>query len=258
MPTAVVDDGTGGASVSLNAVKAISPHNAWLIGLKAVNLSSIGTVIEHWDGAQWSVVPNPASARQHARLNALAVIAANDIWAVGQQNDDSGNPLPLALHWNGTKWQEVQAPAGNGGEGALTAVSAAGPDDVWAVGSQLQAAGSDLAAPFAEHWDGSAWTVAALPDHDNGQLTGVYAAGPGDVWATGAFTQGVPSVFLHLDGKTWTTVPTPGPMEYGLYYMFGQMTGTGPNDVWALGLALNDGDATMSGLVAHLGCTGGS
>lgn len=260
--TAVLDVGADGTSAGFGTVKSISPNNAWLAGAELLPGfgGTAGALIEHWDGTQWSVLPNPASARQQATLAALTVISANDIWAVGQQNDDSGNHVPLALHWNGTSWQEVQVPAGIGGVGVLTAVSAAGPSDVWAVGSQLQSASSNLAAPLAEHWDGKAWTVVSLPDHDNAELSSVYAAGPGDVWASGTFAEGLPSVFLHLDGaKGWSTVPTPGPAEFGLMYTFSQVNGTGPDDVWALGSTLNLGASTDSAIVAHLDCgTGGS
>lgn len=256
-PTAILDIGTeSGGFAGFGVVKAISPNDAWLIGEESPGGATVSPLIEHWDGTQWSVVPNPASALNNATLAALTVIAPNDIWAVGQ-DDSSGNPLPLALHWNGTSWQQTQVPAGNGGIAELTAVSAAGPNDVWAVGAQLLQAGSDLAAPLAEHWDGSAWTV-SQPDQVNGLLSGVYAAGPGDVWAAGGFATGLPSVFLHLVGKTWTTVPTPGPAEFAMSYFFTQVSGTGPDDVWALGSAANGSAATFNAFVAHLGCGEGS
>jgi hypothetical protein len=240
-------------------VKAISPDDAWLVGTETLpNAAGTGgALIEHWDGTQWSVVPNPASALQSVTLTAFSATGPDDVWVVGSRMDATGNALPLALHWDGTSWQEIPVPAGNGGQSVLTAVSEAGPDDVWAVGSQLLQAGSDLVAPLAEHWDGSAWTV-SQPDQVNAELDGVYVAGPGDVWAAGQFASGLPSVFLHLNGKTWTTVPAPGPAEYGLSYVFTQVSGTGPDDVWALGSANNFGDSTFTAIVAHLGCREGS
>lgn len=79
---------------------------------------------------------------------------------------------------------------------ALQAVWGSGADDVWAVGSDPDGVGP-LSAAF--HWDGSAWTNAALPAVAAGRpLSGIWGAAADDVWACGAF--GV----LHWDGSAWT------------------------------------------------------
>jgi hypothetical protein len=65
-------------------------------------------VIEHWDRTSWTVVPSPNPNPQgNNGLGAVAVVSANDVWAVGEQ------PLgPFTEHWDGTSWRIVATPGG--------------------------------------------------------------------------------------------------------------------------------------------------
>ena len=54
--------------------------------------------------------------------------------------------------------------------------------------------------------------------------------------------------FLHWDGSTWTTVPAPGPREYGLGYSCTAVGGAGPDNVWAVG------SVNQYPLIARLSC----
>ncbi|GID91209.1 hypothetical protein ACFQFC_11545 [Amorphoplanes digitatis] len=113
------------------------------------------------------------------------------------------------------KWTFVPAvplPAGvaNSQLRAVTAVSAR---DLWVGGAWWD---KTQVHPLLAHWDGTAWTVPALPAlPQDAYLTGVDAVGAGDVWAVGSTAPGLapnspstPSV-LHYDGLTWRPVPTP-------------------------------------------------
>jgi hypothetical protein len=248
----------------VTAAASLSPASAWAVGHFGVNSASPRTpLIEHWDGTQWSTVPSPALQPDPA-LTALAVVSPDDIWAVGAQAvpETSYFGTPLAEHWDGTKWTIVPVPAGQG-PATLTAVSAAGPDDVWAVGMQQLSSGT---APLVEHWDGSSWSVQQVPgiggDGYGNYLSSVYAAGPDDVWAasepavadvSGA-RLGQPTVFLHWDGSTWATVPVPGPPEYGLVDGYTAISGSGPGDIWAAGTGYDFAADTATPLIAHLSC----
>jgi len=53
------------------------------------------TLIEHWNGAQWSIVQSQGTGG----LSGVAAIASNDVWAVGAI---SGNNIQaLTEHWSG-------------------------------------------------------------------------------------------------------------------------------------------------------------
>src|SRR5438270_7353065 len=73
----------------LKAAVAISESDAWAVGYTISDNVSISlTLIEHWNGVAWEIVPspNPGSSPQSDGNNALfgiAAVSANDVWAVG-------------------------------------------------------------------------------------------------------------------------------------------------------------------------------
>lgn len=244
--------------VNTDGIVSLSPNDAWIAGHYSPPLDSrheIGAMLQHWDGSSWSIVPNPADQQDGGTLRAFAVLSPTDIWAVGRQWDVDGIALPLTMHWDGTSWTRVEAPRGNGSTG-LFAVSASGPDDIWAVGNQTIAGSGNEATPVVLHWDGTQWSIVpGLPDLGNAGLTSVYASGPNDVWAT---VTG-PDTFLHWDGTSWSTVPTPGLKALNLVYSYSAVGGTGPNDVWASGVVHDNSQglstsSTGTAQVAHLTC----
>jgi len=102
---------------SFSAIDALSPDDVWVVGHKygpeyAPNTRGWATVIEHWDGTAWSVVPSP---NQHANDNSLMGVTAvspSDVWASGFTEVTSGVTNTLTLHWNGKRWAIVPSPPG--------------------------------------------------------------------------------------------------------------------------------------------------
>ncbi|MCF2530936.1 hypothetical protein [Yinghuangia soli] len=159
-----------------------------------------------WDGRQWASdhVQLPPGSTE-ARLDGIAAVGPRDAWAVGTwfvATPSGGVPRQFIAHWDGTSWQPVDAD-GFGPAGGLTAVSASGPDDVWAVGYGYNAAGG--LKTTVRHFDGTAWseveTGAALGDRpwDGYWVSDVAAAAPDDVWLVG-----VGNLTVHYDGRSWT------------------------------------------------------
>jgi hypothetical protein len=115
-----------------------------------------------------------------------------------------------------TKWAAVPPvprPAGSTGSW-LQDVAARSVTDVWAVGGWSDGAKHPLAA----HWDGTGWSVAALPDGSTtvGQssLAAVDSTAVNDVWAVGSGQTTGPQpvttpLVLHYDGAAWAVVPVP-------------------------------------------------
>jgi hypothetical protein len=243
-------------------VAAVSPSDAWAVGTYSAGSGLAGALIEHWNGTQWSIFPNPASGQAGAWLTAITALSRTDIWAVGEQSAADGTIKTFTEHWNGQSWTVVPAPAA-AAPSRFIAVSADSPTDAWAVGSQLQAGTGNSATALVEHWNGKAWSVVkGLPALGNGELLRVYAASSSDVWATvyapRADTDLGTDEFLHWNGKSWSTVPVPGPHEYGLDYEYTGIAGTGPGNIWAAGWAIHP-QVTISGnpttpLIAHLTC----
>lgn len=235
----------------ITGLAALSATDAWAVGGIWQGLALVGNVIEHWDGTSWQFVPHPLDSGP--LFNGVSAVSADDIWLVGEERNDAGDLVPISEHWDGAQWSEVAVPAGNGSS-ALLAVSATGPNDVWAAGDQTMPGSDTLAASMVEHFDGSSWQVVKLPDIGNSKLTGVYAAAPNDVWAIGQFAFGLNQVFLHWDGHTWSPVAVPGVEKYNTWYQYNAIDGSGPGDVWAVGELDDYGNQTTYPAVAHLGC----
>ena len=84
------------------------------------------------------------------------------------------------------------------------------PTDAWAVGNTFDTVSGSFAAdkPIAMHWNGTAWSLTAVPNQGGGgQLAAVTASSPTSVWAAGAADG---TSVLHWNGTSWTpeTIPS--------------------------------------------------
>src|SRR2546427_4800062 len=82
----------------LHSVSALAENDVWAVGVSYNTERTLGsTLIEHWNGSRWSVVPSPNPSSSVNMINAVAAVSANDVWAVGTA------PTPtdtvLILHW---------------------------------------------------------------------------------------------------------------------------------------------------------------
>src|SRR6266545_2320957 len=169
---------TGANAATLHGVKTLGAGNAWAVGQAQLPAGrpTLQTLIEHWDGASWSIVPSPNPDQGQNLLSAVDGVAADDVWAVGGMGFDGYGSQPISgliLHWNGQAWQHVAAPSPGD---AFSGVCALSPTSVYAVGN----AGSRT---LVARWNGSTWTTETTPSP--GLLLAAAAAGTGSVWAVG-------------------------------------------------------------------------
>ena len=183
----------GAATSQLAAISALSPTNIWAVG-SAVNIVNTAvqnrTLVEHWNGSVWSIVP-ARNATTSNLLTGVTAVAANDVWAVGYTITTDGSNQPdrtLIEHWNGTSWSIVASPTVASND-TLTGVAARSATDIWAVGFRQDRSGAiPINRTLTEHWNGSAWSVVASPNvGSNDNLLNAVAAVPGDVWAVGSW-----------------------------------------------------------------------
>ena len=178
----------------------------------------------HWDGATWILFPHPAIKANSVTLYDIVAISADDIWAVGTYSTEpttSDNGMKtLTSHWNGSVWEVIPSPNGCKGMNTLVAVSATGPNDVWAVGNCTDDEWDTYTASrrtLVEHWDGTRWTIVPSPNPTFRHiLSAVAAIAPDDVWAVGSHTddnRGLIDRILALlwVGNQWNHVPSPNP-----------------------------------------------
>jgi hypothetical protein len=126
----------------LRGVAAASANDVWAVGDSVVNpndgVSVYHTLIEHWNGSAWTVIPSPNRGSGNNSLSAIAVRSTRDVWAVGYFDDLTGSiPIRRTLiqHWNGTSWTVVPSPNAGTGDNWLTSIVApAGGSQVFASG----------------------------------------------------------------------------------------------------------------------------
>ncbi|MGI8587363.1 MAG: S-layer homology domain-containing protein [Chloroflexia bacterium] len=219
---------------ALFGVAARTADDIWAVGSGGCDIATGGSLIEHWDGRIWQVVPSPQTDEI---LVGVVAVASNDAWAVGV--GDSSEP-PLIEHWDGTRWTQVASPVSAGGLEGIAAVS---PTDIWAVGGDNRQ-GDDR--PLVLHWDGVHWST--VPTYSGlGSLTGVVALTAQNIWAVGGTGFGVGAVIgtlvEHWDGASWHQVPSPNPDP--AFSTLVQVAAVLPNDLWAVGTANRTSPQTL-------------
>jgi len=170
MPVKTPNVGTG--PNCLNGVVALAPNDVWAVGYStASNKPPPGqfdvptlTLVEHYDGTNWSVVPSPNvgpnSQFQSNRLLGIVAVSSTDLWAFGSSfaADGSGQESTLVLHYDGTSWTINQSPSpqpGNFRNDILFGGVVTAPSNVWLVGSEDPATtGKPVTVTLVEHTSG--------------------------------------------------------------------------------------------------------
>ncbi|HMA34941.1 MAG TPA: hypothetical protein VKY74_10730, partial [Chloroflexia bacterium] len=92
----------------LNSVAAVTANDGWAVGSYYNTSTALHqTLVEHWNGSAWAVVASPNAGTSYNDLYGVAVVGANDVWAVGSyclSYCSTSVPIiqPLAEHWNGS------------------------------------------------------------------------------------------------------------------------------------------------------------
>lgn len=210
------------------------------LGLMATTLASSA------QAASLHFVSSPQIAGQ---LQATAVIADNDIWAVGFSDQVSAPPVvdsTLAEHFDGTSWSIVPTPPLPSGNAQLQGVAGAASNDVWAIGFSPS-------GTLVEHWDGTSWSIDFSTVFTNVGVAAIFAHARNDVWGVGA--NGSNAGVVHWDGTSWSIVSSPAFTGVSL----SAVSADASTDVWAVGTASTIFGAPFSGpAVLHFDGTGWS
>lgn len=219
-------------------VAGSSSTDVWAVGYERGGSYDYSTLIEHWDGNQWTIVQDAA---YEGWLTSVVAIASDDVWAVGS-TDYIG--YGLLEHWDGSQWTETLLPDAS----FLRAVTAISQNDVWAVGQKPRNGDGDHT--FAVHFDGTNWTHVHTPsplrqhDIDQNWLTSVTALASDDVWASGITRDpdyGILDRTLseHWDGNQWSVVHTRR-LGKDVGNDFWATSALASGDIWAVGSVGND------------------
>ncbi len=178
-----------GRDAILEAVTAISPTDVWAAGnsIIAVPAKASRTLIEHWDGRRWTIVPSPNVTSGGVTNDFLFSVSGSrrdDVWAVGSWGAYLAGGFggkgdhALTLHWDGRRWSLSATPALR--KRSLLSGVAAVAGRAWAVGDRgLQPDQHTL----IERFDGKRWSV--VPSPPGFSLSAVVARPGGVAWAVG-------------------------------------------------------------------------
>ncbi len=170
---------TPGQHMQLLAVSAVSDDDVWAVGwLTEDGYDTLATM--HWDGAGWHTMTVPVPGRS-AQLMDVTAVSATEVWAAGVVEG-----VPVAIRWDGTRWQLLPQPKVD-----TTDVAAVAPDGqggIWVAGDDYSTDTADR-TPLYLHWNGRSWdratsqqTVGAVRDLAPG------SAGSPSLWAVGTST----------------------------------------------------------------------
>src|SRR6266568_3248749 len=77
----------GSTFYSLGEARAVSANDIWSVGQAVNNNGVFKTLIEHWNGTQWNIVPSPNVGSNNKFLNSVTTVSATDVWAVGTSSN---------------------------------------------------------------------------------------------------------------------------------------------------------------------------
>jgi Dockerin type I domain len=131
----------------LDKVACTDSSNCWAVGTKSTNTSSISsTLIQHFDGAAWSIVDSPNT--DPVLLNYLYGVTCaspNDCWATGLHDIGNTNYRPMIQHYDGVTWSIIDSPNPDTSY-RLDDVTCVSSSNCWAVSND------NLGHTFIEHY----------------------------------------------------------------------------------------------------------
>lgn len=243
--------GSGFGGVACN-----SSSDCWAVGAYRSDPSGKNqTLVEHWDGSSWMIVPSPnisiIDGITDNGLRSITCISSADCWAVGSYLSDphviNGYYHTLIEHWDGVSWAIVPSPNIND-RNSLRSVACAAPADCWAIGSFEQSVfpppGGAVPQTFAEHWNGTSWTIVSTPNvnpaggFQSNFVNDVTCASPSDCWMVGSYSDTSNNGFTHTlierwNGTVWAVFPSPSPPRNN---DLSAVTCLSQSDCWTVGV----------------------
>jgi hypothetical protein len=270
---------TAADSLVLNGVYCTSAANCWAVGNLRTGNATKNQVLHRTAGGKWRRVsvpePGGTAAGDNNNLNAVRCASPTNCWAVGDYQPLGSARLDQILHWNGTRWSVVSAPApggtATGDFNELNDVACSAAASCWAVGyygidMTTTTDESVVALTQALHWNGRMWSLVRTPNpgghsknHVNA-LNAVRCASARNCWAAGSDGSGDSfihrNLMLHWNGAKWATahVPNPGGTAALAINQIRGLSCTSPTNCWAagsFGKQLSGGHEKLRNQVMH-------
>ena len=242
------DPGGTGETNELSGVTSTSTKNAWAVGYYYDGTSDV-TLIEHWNGSNWTQQPSVNPGTSVNFLEAVKATSASNAWAVGYYYNGT-TYRSLIERWNGSSWKKVASPNVGSSYNLLYSVAATSASNAWAVGYYYNGTGYST---LIEHWNGSTWKHVTSPNPAGATkenfLRGVAVTSAGSAWAVGYTYNGIneQTMILRWNGSTWKHVTSPNPSTSENILL--GVKATSASNAWAVGYYYNG--SNDQALVTH-------
>ncbi|GCE31782.1 hypothetical protein KDA_72660 [Dictyobacter alpinus] len=95
---------------ALTGISASAPNDIWAVGTSIDPKSGDSRpLLEHWDGKQWSMLPDVGLVSDGG-LQSVIALSPTNVWGAGSQINDQSKEVPLLEHWDGKQWSIVASP----------------------------------------------------------------------------------------------------------------------------------------------------
>jgi hypothetical protein len=202
--------------------------------------TGVNTLIQHWDGNDWTITSSPNGTNGSFNLLYGVTCTSSQCIAVGFYYDGV-NDKTLVETWNRTSWAVTVSPDSNA-VSALYSVSCVSDSDCTAVGTSYTGSVTNKGGTYQtliEHWNGVIWTISLSADSSatsDNVLLGVTCSSSSNCWAAGYFkdTNGVYQGLLESwNGTLWSIVPSPAATAQN--NLLSAVTCDAGSDCWAVG-----------------------
>ncbi len=229
----------------LNSVSCVSASDCWAVGFANTGTTN-QTLIEHWGGTGWSIVPSPNTAAEPNELYSITCVSVSDCWAVGTAFNGTTFQT-LTEQWNGAGWAIVPSPNTSATlSNSLNSISCVSASDCWAVGTANNGTTNQT---LIEQWNGTGWSIAPSPSTNatlDNVLNGVSCVSASDCWAVGFASSGtaLQTLIEQWNGTGWSIAPSPS-TNATLANILNSVSCVSASDCWTAGRA-NNGTALQT------------
>jgi hypothetical protein len=194
----------------LNSVSCLSSTDCVAVGAYFDSAANRGlqTLIEIWNGTEWSVTPSPDDSSSDNELQGVSCTRSTDCVAVGWGTSSSDPSPTLIESWNGTIWSIVPSPNPGSGANLLLGVSCSRSISCQAVGFSESSKPDKKMRTLVESWNGTTWSSISSPSpgYQSNSLGSVSCSSSVNCKALGTDSSGGPTGALieSWNGTVWS------------------------------------------------------
>jgi hypothetical protein len=200
----------GGGAASLNAVSCVGSTECVGVGSDANPSGVPQTLIDTWStGALYGAKASSPNRGNESVLTGVSCASSTNCDAVGYYLTSSGTERTLIESWDGTSWSLAVSPNKTTEGNELNSVSCTSASSCVAVGKYGYGP-DDTGLAMAESWDGSAWSIMAMPERGTqSTFNGVSCTRSTSCVAVGDDNAAGGTLIESWNGSVWSVISHP-------------------------------------------------